>query len=75
MKDYEKIILEKIKDCRRIGFLCLFLSTFLYAGTLIPKFEEEQWKFELLTVSSLLFILLASLFYWRTSKLREKLDQ
>lgn len=75
MKEYEKKIMKKIVDCRRTGFLCLFLGAFLYAGTLIPKFEDQQWKIGILSVSSLLFVLLSFFFYWRTSKLRDKLER
>lgn len=73
MEEQQKIIFEKIIDCRRIGMLCLFLSTFLYTGTLIPKFGEFQWKLEILSVSSFIFLVLSFFFYWRSSKLKEKL--
>ncbi|MCO7175648.1 YrhC family protein [Sporolactobacillus kofuensis] len=73
MEEQQKMILDKIMDCQRIGMLCLFLSTFLYAGTLIPKYSEIQWKLEILSGSSLIFLIGACVFYWRSSTLRTKL--
>lgn len=75
MKDYQKIIHEKIIDCRRIGMLCLFLSAFLYTGTMMPQYAETGWKLSILSGSSLAFLLLTFFFYWRMSKLKDKLDQ
>lgn len=75
MEDYQKIILEKIIDCRRIGMLCLFLSAFLYVGTLLPEYADVDWKLAILSGSSLAFLLLTFFFYWRTSKLKDKLDK
>jgi hypothetical protein len=73
MSDQEKIIRDKIMDNRRFGFLALFLSTFLFIGSLLPTFEMEPWKSHLLFFSSLAFIVLSFLFQYRVRKLMEKL--
>ncbi|MCQ2008479.1 MAG: YrhC family protein [Sporolactobacillus sp.] len=73
MEEQQKMIQDKMIDCRRIGMLCLFLSTFLYSGTLIPSYSEIEWKLELLAGSSFLFLVFSFFFYWRSSKLKEQL--
>lgn len=73
MEEQQKMILDKIIDYRRIGMLCLFISTFLYSGTLIPKYAEAQWKLGILSISSFIFLIFSFFLYWRTSKLKEKL--
>jgi hypothetical protein len=73
MEEQQKMILDKIMDYRRIGMLCLFISTFLYSGTLIPKYAEVQWKLGILSVSSFIFLIFSFFLYWRTSKLKGKL--
>ncbi|MCO7126369.1 YrhC family protein [Sporolactobacillus shoreicorticis] len=73
MEEQQKMIQDKMIDCRRIGMLCLFLSTFLYSGTLIPSYGNVEWKLEILSGSSLLFLVFSFFFYWRSSKLKEKL--
>ncbi|GGL40587.1 YrhC family protein [Sporolactobacillus putidus] len=75
MRDYEKIIQEKIIDCRRIAMLCLFLSAFLYTGTMMPEYADVDWKLAILSGASLAFLLLTFFFYWRTSKLKDRLDK
>lgn len=73
MNDQQRVIADKLLDCRRTGFLCLYLSAFLYVGTLLPKFSDVPEKQVMLSLFSLMFLLVSLVFYWRTAKLREKL--
>jgi hypothetical protein len=74
MRDYEKQILGGIADARRTGLLCLSVSTFLYIGSLLPKYQNETEHLLVLQGSSFLFLISAGLFYWRTVILRNKLN-
>ncbi|MFT8318320.1 MAG: YrhC family protein [Sporolactobacillus sp.] len=74
MNDQQKVIADKLSDCRRTGFLCLYLGAFLQVGTLLPKFSDLPEKQMMLSLSSLLFLLMSLFFYWRTAKLREKME-
>ncbi|RYM05277.1 hypothetical protein EWH99_06735 [Sporolactobacillus sp. THM7-7] len=75
LEEKQRIIYGKITDCRRIGFLCLFLGGFLFIGTLIPAYEGVPHKSEILLLSSQFFLLLALFFRWRMAQLKRKLDQ
>ncbi|MCL1630450.1 YrhC family protein [Sporolactobacillus sp. CPB3-1] len=73
MEEEQKMIMEKITDCRRFGMMCLSLSTFLYMGMLIPGYGDVEWKAGLLACSSFLFLILSFVFYRRSAKLNEKI--
>ncbi|MFT8362059.1 MAG: YrhC family protein [Sporolactobacillus sp.] len=73
MGEEQKRLVEKIQDYRRIGFLNLYISAFLYAGSMIPKFAIFPEKVLLLTYASFAFSSLAVLCYWRMSSLNQKL--
>lgn len=75
MGDQEKKVMEQMTDCRRTGLLCLFVSAFLYAGTLIPGYSTVQWKLEVLAAASLVFLLSAVFFCWRMTKLKKRLNE
>jgi hypothetical protein len=72
MGDQGKHLDERIADCRRTGMLCLFISLFMYIGTVIPDMLVEPWKIEVLMITSFSFLLASVFFYWRTTKLKEE---
>jgi hypothetical protein len=74
MEEYEKKIVDGIADCRSAGLICLSVSVFLYAGSLLPQYHEPA-DLLVLQISSLLFLISSGLFYWRTVILRQKLHQ
>ncbi|CAM3102144.1 YrhC family protein [Sporolactobacillus spathodeae] len=71
MTEQQRKIAATIIDCRRTGLFCLYLSAFLYVGSLLPKFAAFPEKVAVLSGSSFGFTLLAIFFYWRISRLKE----
>ncbi|QAA22863.1 hypothetical protein C0674_09640 [Sporolactobacillus terrae] len=74
VEEEQKTILNKIVDYKRVGMLCLFLSAFLYVGTFIPPYHAIEWKLEVLSGVSLLFLISSFICCWRSTKLKEKLQ-
>ncbi|MFC7393262.1 YrhC family protein [Scopulibacillus cellulosilyticus] len=70
-----KNLKHKAIDYQRFSFIFMFLSVFLYIGTLIPFQGKTAAKSEILTFGCLGIMIIALLFFWRMKAAKKKLEQ
>jgi hypothetical protein len=65
MTEKEQVTLKKnMNDFKRFSFIFLFLSAFLYIGSILPYDGKTTYNTSLVMLASFVLLLISVFFYW-----------